>query len=307
VKRRLVLEPVARFFFRPHGDTWVTALRTGLGLQLALYTLLLQSSWSSFLSTSGSGFITREFGEAMIRSESRFIPHAGWAVTAGEWLGLSEEACLFILWIALLTFACCLVAGVFCRTAAVGAWFLHLAVAKSAGLFSYGVDNLMTIGLFYLMLSPLPDRQSLDSRWRQIPPPNPQLLGLFRRVLQLHLCIIYFFGGLAKALGAGWWDGSNLWRALTRPPFDILSPETVASLGALLPMMGISVWLIEILYPILIWPRRTRLVWLLLTCTLHLSIALGMGMYLFALVMIVLNVAAFGTPLVATRAETGRG
>ncbi|MDQ2659664.1 MAG: hypothetical protein M3Y03_04515, partial [Verrucomicrobiota bacterium] len=49
-------------------------------------------------------------------------------------------------------------------------------------------------------------------------------------------------------------------------------------------------------YPVLIWPKRTRLVWLIATCGMHLAIGLTMGMYLFALIMIVLNLAAFGAP-----------
>src|SRR5437588_524559 len=67
----------------------------------------------------------------------------------------------------------------------------------------------MTIGLFYLMLSPLPDRYSLDQRWRKLPPKNPHLLGFFRRLLQIHLCLIYFFGGVAKMPGerlVGWFE-----------------------------------------------------------------------------------------------------
>jgi hypothetical protein len=144
------------------------------------------------------------------------------------------------------------------------------------------------------MIAPLPDRYALDHQRRRRPAPNRELLGLCRRVIQLHLCIIYFTGGFAKALGAGWWNGSSIWRALTRPPFDILAPELIAQFAIVLPLLGIAVWVVEIMYPILIWPARTRKVWLLLTCGIHVGIGAAMGMYLFALVMIVLNVAAFG-------------
>ncbi len=103
---------------------------------------------------------------------------------------------------------------------------------------SYGVDNFMTIGLFYLMLSPLPDRYSLDWRLRKLRPKNPQLLGFWRRVLQLHLCVIYFFSGLTKCLGSGWWDGSNVWRALIRPPFNVIDPEILVRWKYLFPVDG---------------------------------------------------------------------
>ena len=58
--------------------------------------------------------------------------------------------------------------------------------------------------------------------------------------------------------------------------------------------MGLSVWLIEIGYPFLIWSKRTRNIWLICIIVMHVAIGLTMGMYLFAFVMIVLNVAAFG-------------
>jgi hypothetical protein len=152
----------------------------------------------------------------------------------------------------------------------------------------------MTIGLFYLMLSPLPDRYSLDQLWRKLSPKDPQLIGFFRRVLQVHLCLIYFFGGLAKCLGTGWWDGSNLWRALIQPPFNLIAPEILIRLKYLFPVGGIVICLLEISYPIFIWNRKTRKTWLICICAMHVAIGLTMGMYLFAFIMIVLNVAAFG-------------
>jgi hypothetical protein len=160
------------------------------------------------------------------------------------------------------------------------------------------VDNFMTIGLFYLMLSPLPDGYSLDRRLRELRPKNPQLLGFWRRVLQLHLCVIYFFSGLTKCLGTGWWDGSNIWRSLIRPPFNIIDPEILVRWKHLFPVAGIFICLLEIGYPFFIWNSKTRRIWLIGICGMHLGIGLMMGMYLFALIMIVLNVAAFGPRLI---------
>ena len=161
------------------------------------------------------------------------------------------------------------------------------------------MDNFLTIGLFYLMLSPLPDRYSLDWRLRKSQPKNPQLLGFWRRVLQLHLSIIYFFSGLTKCLGPGWWNGSSVWRALIRPPFNIVDPEILVRWKYLFPVAGIFICFLEIGYPFFIWNSKTRKIWLLGVCAMHVVIAVAMGMYLFSLVMIVLNLAAFGTGLFA--------
>jgi hypothetical protein len=94
-----------------------------------------------------------------------------------------------------------------------------------------------------------------------------------------------------------------MWRALTRPPFNVVSPETIASWGHLLPVAGICVCLIEIGYSFLIWPRKTRMIWLILVLGMHIGIGLTMGLYLFSLIMIVLNAAAFAPALVVGRAR----
>ncbi len=263
-----------------------------MGLQVVLYTLLFSGSW---LAGIDQGFVGRAFSEALLSRESPFIPHIGWLVMMGEQCGLCEHTVLSMtLWF-LLAAGWGLLLGVFSRPCAVLAWFLHLCAANSADLISYGVDSFMTIGLFYLMLAPLPDRFAFEHRWRARHKQDRQLPGFWRRVLQVHLCFIYFFSGLSKALGSGWWNGESLWRALTRPPFNLVPAEILIHGNYLFPVASISVLLLEVGYPLAIWWRRTRTTWLLCIIALHIGIGLAMGMYLFSLVMIILNVAAFGS------------
>lgn len=287
----------AEFFFPGASDYWLTLLRLGLGLQLLLYAISLRSDWLSLYSTSGNSLISRELSEAILAADSPLIPRLGWLVSSGRFLGLSEPTILFCAWSALCCAACFLLLGLFSRTAAVIAWLLHLSAVKSGTLFTYGMDNFTTIGLFYLMISPLPDRLSLDCRLRGRVPKDCRLHGFYRRVLQLHLCIIYFFGGITKCLGLGWWNGASLWRAMTRPPFNVFSPEIVVSWKHLLPFLGIGVCLVETTYPVFIWWKRTRLLWLVSVCVMHIMIGLTMGLHLFALIMIVLNLSAFAPGL----------
>jgi hypothetical protein len=282
------------FLFPPETDKWLAVLRIGLGLQVTVYALFLKSDWHYLFAGTGKGLVSRELGEAIISFDSPFIPKLGWLVSLGGHLNIGEETVLSVAWACLLVAGCCLLLGLFCRPAAIIAWFLHLCAAQSGGLLAYGADNFMTMGLFYLMLSPLPDRYSLDHRLVKTKLKDPQLLGFWRRLLQVHLCLVYFFGGLGKTLGSGWWDGSNLWRALTRPPFDMISPDILIRFKYLLPILGISICLIELGYVFFFWMKKTRFVWLVCILGMHIAIGLTMGMYLFALVMIVLNLAALG-------------
>jgi len=286
-----------RFLFPVETDTWLALLRVGLGFQVMLYIWSLRHDWNHLLANH-DGLISRRVSEAILSVQTPFVPRLGWLVVLGSQVGLKEQTVLSLVWMVLLIAGGGLIFGIFSRSFAITAWFLHLCATKSGGLVSYGVDSFMTIGLFYLMLSPLPDRYALDRQWRKLLSKDRSLLGFFRRVLQLHLCLIYFFGGLTKCLGSGWWDGSSMWRALIRPPFNIISPEILIGWKHVFPVAGILICLLEITYPVFIWSTKTRPIWLASIIAMHIGIGLTMGMYLFSLIMIILNVAAFGPGLV---------
>jgi hypothetical protein len=296
-------ERLLEFLFPAGTDHWLAVLRVGLGFQVTFYSVSLRHDWNYLFSGTASGLVTRNLAEALLSLESRFVPRLEWLVALGARVGLHEETVVSVAWICLLAAGCGLMAGIFSRTSAILAWLLHLSAAKSGGFISYGVDNFMTIGLFYLMLSPLPDRYALDWQLRKSQPGDSPLLGFWRRVLQLHLCAIYFFSGLTKCLGSGWWDGSNVWRALIRPPFNVIDPEMLVSWKYLFPVAGVFICLLEIGYPFFIWSDKTRKIWLICICAMHAGIGCMMGMYLFALIMIILNLAAFGSGLLPLQRE----
>src|SRR5947199_9567457 len=183
-------------FLFPDGTAqWLAILRVGLGFQVTFYSFSLRNDWHYLLSGAGNGVVSRNLAEALLSIESHFVPRLGWVVTLAAPIGLSEEAVLSVAWGCLLVGGCGLLVGLACRFSAILAWFLHLCAAKSGGFVSYGVDNFMTIGLFYLMFSPLQDRYSLDCQWRESQSKDPQRLGFWRRILQLRLVPIYFFDG----------------------------------------------------------------------------------------------------------------
>ncbi len=268
-----------------------------MGLQLLFFSFSLRSDWLSLFENDGNQTISRDLSEALLSAQSHFIPRLGWLVQGGAALGLNELTILNIAFVLSLFSGCFLAIGLFSRSAAVAGWFIHLCAVKSANLMTYGVDNFTTIGLFYLMFAPLPDQFALDYLRKGSVQPAHYLAGACRRVLQLHVCIIYFFSGLTKVLGVSWWNGTALWRSLTSPPYDVISPQIWAILAPVIPVLGIGVWVLELGYPIFIWLRKTRFIWFLGIIFMHVAIAVTMGLYLFAFVMIVLNLAAFGTEI----------
>jgi len=299
-------ERASRWLFPAESDTWLTVLRVGLGVHVALYALSLGRDWSYLFARSATGLPTRELSERVLSLETPYVPRIGWFVAIASRLGASDGAVLTVLWLCLVVAGGALAVGLYCRPAAIACWLLHLSAAKSGDFLAYGVDRFMTIGLFYLMLSPLPDRRALDHRRRGKPAGRPELLGFYRRVLQVHVCLIYLYGGLNKCLGASWWTGENLWRALTRPPFDVIAPDVLLHFKSLFPIAGISILVLETCYPLFIGLRKTRRIWLIGVLAMHLGIGLMMGMYSFALVMMILNAAAFGVGAWTTASSSPR-
>ncbi len=286
-------ERLQRLCWPADSGRWLQLLRLGLALQLLCYTWSLRGDWIDLFSRTTPGLVNRGLNEAILSAETILTPRLGWLVAAGDHLGLAESAMLSLVWWSLVLVSILLLAGLYCRSAAIVAWFLYLSCVQSGILFAYGVDNFTTIGLFYLMIAPSPDRWTIDHRYRRRPLASPERLGFHRRVLQFHLCLIYFFSGVSKCLGPDWWNGNSVWGALTRPPFNLIPAESLLRLSWLLPAIGILVCILEAGYPFFIWGRQTRVPWLLGILGLHLGIGLTMGLYLFAFIMIVLNLSAF--------------
>ena len=84
------------------------------------------------------------------------LPRIAWLLGLGTRFGLEEETILFLIWLLLFIAALSLIAGLLCRPSAIACWFLHLCAANSRSVLSYGVDEFMTIGIFYLMVVKAP-------------------------------------------------------------------------------------------------------------------------------------------------------
>ena len=108
------------------------------------------------------------FRQALLSLQTPLVPRLGWLVAIGANVGLRERGTFGYLGVSYRRRGISLLLGIFCRFSAILVWFLHLCAAKSGAFVSYGLDDFMTIGLFYLMLSPLPDQLSLDQEAAKI-------------------------------------------------------------------------------------------------------------------------------------------
>ena len=166
------------------------------------------------------------------------------------------------------------------------AWFIHLIIVNSNFLFTYGADNMITVLLIFNILICIPFKDQAKRN---------TTFSFAIRFLQIHMCFIYFFGGLGKALGTNWLDGNAIWYVI-----NIYSNNYVDSAMHFINypiVFKITCWSIvflELLYPFLIYAPKIKKIILIKIILLHLFIGLFMNLFTFAGVMILLNLIAFG-------------
>jgi hypothetical protein len=111
------------------------------------------------------------------------------------------------------------------------------------------------------------------------------------RLMQIHLCIIYLFSGLGKAMGDTWWDGSAMWLAVANYEYQSIDLTWLAGYPELLSLLAHVTVAWELSYPALVWPRLTRPLVVAMSVPIHLGIALFLGMMTFGLAMMIANLA----------------
>lgn len=278
-----------QFWLAPEVPDFAAFLRLALSI---LGLLQLTVLWPHLLALYGNfGFIQWAVVEA---SNNAWAPSIGKvAVLVAEW-GISSETVVYALFGIYGVSLVGLLIGYRTRWFAILAWITH-SITLNSGFFSlYGVDTMMHILFFYLMFSPAGAKWSLDSYLHRTSSAPSSVARIAQRLLQLHLCIIYLNTGLAKASGQQWWNGEAIWRAVMQPQYNVFDFSWLAAHPLLPTMIGWSVVLLELGYAVLIWIPATRRSTLLATILMHVGIALTLRLWLFSLVMIGFNLAAFG-------------
>ncbi len=112
--------------------------------------------------------------------------------------------------------------GVATRLTSVLTWFVTLMVCHRMTGLLFGLDQVVMMLAMYLMLAPCGSVWSVDAWARDrhgfrswFLPDNRATTSttIATRLIQLHLCVVYLFGGVSKLRGEMWWDGTALWYA----------------------------------------------------------------------------------------------
>jgi Vitamin K-dependent gamma-carboxylase len=213
--------------------------------------------------------------------------------------------------------------GLFTRVTSVLVWVAVVGYIHRTQQVLFGMDTMMNILLFYLMIGNSGAALSLDrllARYRAAraslarhgfidaptraflaAPPPSTTAGFGLRLIQVHFCIIYASAGLSKLKGNAWWNGLAFWDVVANPEFTLLKygwyENSLRAIASIKPvfyfMCTLSVWgtlFIEIASPFLMW-TRWRLAIVFLATLMHAIIGVLMGLNVFELLMMVMLVS----------------
>jgi len=288
-----------RFWFEPSAPHTLALIRILGGLMLFYTHLVWSFDLEAFL--GAAPWVNRDASLAMYDS-----PYT-WSYL---WHIESPALLWFLHALALVVFAA-LTVGFRTRLMSILAWFITLAYCHRLQGALYGLDQVNAMLAMYLTVGPAGAVWSVD-RWlakrrgtaTQAPAASVGT-NLAIRLMQVHLTIVYLFGGISKLKGTAWWDGSATWLAVANYEYQSLD---LTWLGRWIPLLAILThvtvfW--ETFYPVLIWPRLTRPVMLLLAFCVHGSIAVALGMPTFGMAMIIANLACLETAFTARVVTAG--
>lgn len=198
---------------------------------------------------------------------------------------------------ALVTFAC-VTLGLATRVATVLGFAFAMSYANRVPGALFGLDQINLLLAMYLMVGPAGAAYSLD-RWLAgrgraggPAPRRPSVsANLAIRLIQVHMCVIYFYAGASKLQGGMWWSGYALWGAFANQEYQTLDMTWLAHYPLVIALLSHLTVYWELFYPALIWPARIRPLMLAAAVGLHLGIAFCMGMITFGLAMLIGNLA----------------
>ncbi len=287
-----------RFWFTPRRPHVLSLLRIVTGAMLLYGHLVLASQLMSFL--GDSAWINNDTARGL--HDGAFgITDAGrsylWYINnpallwAHQGLAIAVSAAFMI--------------GFLTRITGPLAWFIQLMFIHRLTGALFGLDQIVTYSVMYLMLAPTGSAFSVDAWIRKLiidkvqtsrrlawffPDESESVsANVATRLLQLHLCVIYLFGGLSKAGGETWWNGTAVWYAIGNYEYQSMDMTWLAGYPRVVSLLSNITLFWEVFYCALVWPRLTRPFVLAIAIAVHGGIALFLGMATFGLMMVAAN------------------
>jgi hypothetical protein len=163
-----------------------------------------------------------------------------------------------------------------------------LSITHRNILTNSGADTLLLILCFYMMLTPAGAAYSLDARRdarRRGTLADPLIVPWAQRLIQLHLCMIYFDTAVLKCNGATWLGGTALHFVLSNTEVGRFHFGSITQYPVLINLLTYGGLLIEFGLAFLLWFRATRAWAALAGISLHVGILLTVNIPIFGELM----------------------
>jgi Vitamin K-dependent gamma-carboxylase len=269
------------FWFTPADPTLLGVLRILTGLMLvythAVWGLALEDFFGakSWLSA------------ALVRAlqvDQYAYSFWWWVPPAGIWYAHGLSLMILVLF----------TVGLWTRVTSVLALVIAISYANRVPAALFGLDQINLMLALYLAIGPSGAALSLDhllARRRRgaagalvVPSAGANLA---QRLIQVHMCVIYFFAGVSKLQGPSWWNGEAMWRAFANLEYQSADMTWLAWHPWVVNLMTHVTVAWEIFFCVLIWNKLARPLVLALAVVLHVGIGACLGMWTFGLIMLV--------------------
>ncbi len=207
-----------RFWFTPSDPATLGLIRILAGAML-FYTHLV---WSLDL----NGFFGPD-GWLPAKTIAALPNHSAFEWSWFYWI--NSPALMWAVHIACLIVFALFTIGLWSRATSILAFLATVAYANRASLAQFGLDDTNAMLAMYLMIGPCGAAYSVDN-WLKRRRAGGKLAieprvgaNVAIRLLQVHLCVIYFFSGIGKAQGPLWWNGLAMLMATANYEYQSLS------------------------------------------------------------------------------------
>lgn len=180
-------------------------------------------------------------------------------------------------------------------------FLIVVSYAHRVSMANFGLDQINGFLSLYLALAPCGRIASVDWLLRRrriakrairmgIKPDfdereTSQWARLATRLIQVQLCVLYTYAGIAKLKGDAWWDGNAIWMAAANLEYQSNSLLWLAWAQPVSEFLTHATVLWECTFWATVWNKRLRPYVLLVGVLMHLGIGAFMGMWTFGLVM----------------------
>lgn len=277
------------FWFTPRSPEWLGCLRILAGLML-LYTHVVWSiDFEAFLGP-----------QRMIASEISPQMHpTPWHWSHFDWVG-NGTALWCLHGLALVSFLAFTIGLGMPWTGWLATAFAISYAHRGTGAL-FGLDQMNVALAMYLTLGGAGRARSVDRWWEcrrakisgagAPPVALSPWATIGTRLIQIQLCIIYWFAGTGKLQGVTWWTGEALWGAFASYQYQSIDMTWTYQYPSWLALATHLTIVWEIGYVFLVWSPRTRPLVIAMAVMVHAGIGIFLGMMTFGYVMIVANLA----------------